>query len=188
LFRAIFADLLLVGGGEQASAGPRRQIEAEAGRARLHRVAVGNLVAADQIDVARHREACAEAVSAREIDARIPAAEREFGLGVEFKPLFEQALRRTQLDDVRTVARAVAQPVVGMGQAGARDGLPPARDPIIFDQRARGAAAGAGVEEAFLPRASRHRQRRTDAQTGIGSDLARAVLSAAELAGAESRL
>ena len=43
------------------------------------------------------RKARAEAVAGREIDARILAAQREFGLRVEFEALFEQALRRAEL-------------------------------------------------------------------------------------------
>src|SRR3546814_7569084 len=91
----------------------------------------------------------------REIDARVRAAEREFGLRVEFQTLAHQALRRAKLDDVRTIARAVGPPVVGMGQARARH-----RGPIVvFGGQTRGAAARADVEILFLPRAARQSAR-----------------------------
>src|SRR3546814_1111181 len=61
--RAIFADLLLVRGGEKARARPGRQIEAEPRGACLHRIAVGDLVAADVLDVAGHRKTRAEAMA-----------------------------------------------------------------------------------------------------------------------------
>src|SRR3546814_2083628 len=77
--RAIFADLLLVRGGEKARARPGRKIEAEPRGACLDRIAVSELVAADEIDVAGHRKTRAEAMARREVDARIFPAQCEFG-------------------------------------------------------------------------------------------------------------
>ena len=55
----------------------------------IDRIAVGDFIAADEVDVAGYRETRAQTVAGREIDARILAAEREFGLRVELKALFE---------------------------------------------------------------------------------------------------
>src|SRR3546814_9849679 len=120
--RTIFADVLLVRGREQPRPRPGREVETEPRGACLDRIAVGDLVAADEVDVAIDREARAEAVTGREVDARVRAAERELGLRVEFEALGEQPLRRAELDEVRAIARSVGQEVVGMGQPGARHG------------------------------------------------------------------
>src|SRR3546814_16842135 len=71
-----------------------------------------------------------------------------------------------------------------MGQPGARHGGPI----VIFGEQTRGAAARADIEILFLPRAARQRERARRAEAGLEAELARAILAAIELVGAQARL
>src|SRR3546814_21186002 len=66
--RTIFADVLLVRGREQPRPRPGREVETEPRGACLDRLAVVDLVAADEVDVRIDREASAEAVTGREVE------------------------------------------------------------------------------------------------------------------------
>src|SRR3546814_18505665 len=58
--RTIFADVLLVRRREQPRPRPGREVETDPRGTRLDRIAVGDLVAADELDVAIDRDARAE--------------------------------------------------------------------------------------------------------------------------------